>query len=115
MVSPGDQQRDYPQFSLDQIKALAMEGKVQYASGTVENDVENLGYSPETVHQCLATLEPQHFQRAIRYQNREVWLDEYQLKFASPTGDVDELYIKLRLNKHCVTILLHSLHQQRYG
>lgn len=98
---------------MDRIKELARGGRVRYASRTVQRDVENLEYAPEDVHQCLEALDSRLFSHAERYSEKEPWLDVYHISFRGPTGHLDPLYIKLKLNRDCVVVILHSFHRER--
>lgn len=122
MVSPegGDPEiKNSAEYSLEQIRSLAQRGMVRYGSRTVMRDVENLSYAPEDVHQCLQTLNQCHFQQSLRYAPGGPWLDVYHITYNvptgenAPTGDVDDLYIKLKLDRDCVVVILASFHRKR--
>jgi len=113
MVNQIAEERSSPQFSLTRIRELARGGCVRYAYARVTCDIENLGYSPDDVQQCLASLEERHFRRSIRYEEQNFWLDEYLITYDSPSGCTDNLYIKLKLNRDCILILLSSFHRER--
>ena len=113
MVSDNTERRDRPEYSLSRVRELAEWGSVDYATSAVQRDVENLAYAPEDVHRCLQTLEESQFCHAERYHDSRVWLDVYRIRYPAPTGDVDPLYLKLKLNRDCVTVLLFSFHRDR--
>lgn len=113
MVTQDKESRDRPEYSLERIRALAAQGCVQYAGTRVEGDVMNLGYAPEDVHQCLQVLDGCHFHEAVRYPTTRHWLDVYRIRYPRPDGGVDPLYIKLKLNRDCVVIVLQSFHRDR--
>lgn len=114
MVNSEAETRAHPTYDLDRVRELADAGRVRYASSRTENDIENLGYSPELVQRCLSTLEATHFQKSIRYEGKNFWLDVYRREFITPDEWVDELLIKLKLDRSCVTLILESFHQPRY-
>lgn len=108
-----DERRTTSEYSLARVHELAAVGKVSYAGRNVERDVENLGYPPEYVAQCLQTLNKCHFQECIRYGNGVPWMDVYKVRYPSPKGHLDDLYIKLKLDRDCVLISLNSFHLDR--
>lgn len=113
MVSPELEIRGAPEYSLDRIRQLAKSGAVVYASTRVELDIQNLGYSPEEVLACIASLEPEDFRQCVRYANRRLWMDEYQLRWRSVSGFLDSLYLKLHLNRDVTIVFLNSIHRDR--
>ncbi|MGB0721758.1 MAG: type II toxin-antitoxin system MqsR family toxin [Gammaproteobacteria bacterium] len=113
MVTPDSEKRETPEYSLERVRDLAERGSVQFAGSRVFRDVENLGYAPENVHDCLRKLDKQHFRHSIWYSKTKSWNDVYRLSFMAPSGDVDHLYIKLKLNRDCVVVVLQSFHRDR--
>lgn len=114
MVTRNVTQRDYAAYALERIVALATAGQVRYASSAVFRDSENLGYAPDDVHACVAALETCHFSHSEAYENASDWHDVFKLaRYPSPAGHHDDLYIKLKLNRDCVVILLCSFHRDR--
>lgn len=113
MVTCKDDTRDYPNYSIQRIRELAASGHVRYMSTRVEQDIENLEFNPDDVHQCVANIEESHFQNSIRYAGRNYWLDVYHITCQGRTAYQDELYIKLKLNRNCVWIELASFHRER--
>ncbi len=111
MVNSKIQKRRQREYDLDRIRELAKSGKVAYGSRDVEKDIENLSYEPVNVHECLAELEDKHYKETINYGDHKGWLDVYHTTYQSPTGHQDDLYIKLKLNKNCVMIVLASFHR----
>lgn len=93
---------------------MAEQGKINYGSKKVEEYVEALGYTPEDVQKCLMMLEDYNFQESILYDNANTWLDVYRIKFNSPTGEVDDLYIKLKITRSCLLLVIQSFHPARY-
>ena len=112
MVTQQEERRHRKEFSLNCIRELAAAGKVDYWSRDVSKDIENLSYSPDDVHACLASLTEDHYRESVNYGDRKGWLDVYHITYQSPTGHQDEMYIKLKLNRDCVTILLMSFHRE---
>lgn len=113
MVNEREQYQDFPAYSLDRIHELARSRLVVYGSNRVTVDAENLGYSLEDICRCLAILQPGQFFRAERYGETDKWLDIYCCTYPSPSGAIDDLYIKLKLTKSCVSVVLHSFHRER--
>ena len=113
MVIRDTERRARPEYSLDRIRELARDGKVSYGSSTVQRDVENLGYAPEDVHRCLEVLNSLHFSHAERYAKAGPWLDVYCVSCQGPRGHLDPLYIKLKLNRDCIVVVLGSFHRER--
>jgi len=112
-VGADPERRSSSEYSLEHIRSLAQRGMVRYGSRSVTRDVENLSYAPEDVHKCLQTLNACHFQHSLRYAPGSAWLDVYHLTYNAPTGDVDDLYIKLKLDRDCVVVILASFHRKR--
>lgn len=108
-----DERKPTAEYSLRRIHELAAAGKVAYAGRIVERDIENLGYDPDYVARCLQTLNQCHFQESIRYGSTTPWMDVYRTKYPGPKGDLDDLYIKLKLDRDCVLISLNSFHLVR--
>lgn len=113
MVTPTER-RDSPEYSLTRIRELAAEGCVRYLGRRVQRDVENLSYAPEDVHKCLQTLNNCHFHHAERYPPARPWFDVYLVPFTGPAGVLDELYVKLKLDRDCIYVELASFHRERY-
>lgn len=112
MVTQWMETRATPESSLARIRELAAEGAVHYASSRVQRHTDNFGYSFEAVCACLEQLTPSHFRRSLRYGANGPWLDEYLMTYRGPTGHADSLYIKLRLDRDCIWIILCSFHPE---
>lgn len=110
MVTDETERDSTPHYSLDRIRELAAGGHVSYGSSRVWVKIECLGYSPEDVYGCLANLNADDYSESIKYPNQPFWLDVYHCCFISSNGGKDELYIKLKLTKNCLTIVLASFH-----
>ena len=111
MVSSRERKKT-PEYSLVRIHELAEAGEWAYGSRRVARHIENLGYSPDDVGACLVSLREAHYRGTVRYENAPVWLDEYLISFKGPSGHVDDLYIKLKLNRDGLLILLASFHPE---
>lgn len=105
--------RRSPEYALTRIRDLARQRAVRYGGSSVQRDVENLGYSPDDVCNCLQLLNDCHFRGAVRYEPGGVWLDEYNISYPGPEGVIDELYVKLKLNRDCIVVILASFHRDR--
>jgi hypothetical protein len=112
MVTQQNERRQRKEFSLNRIRELAAAGQVAHGSRDVSKDIENLSYSPDDVYQCLVSLTDEDYKESVNYGDHKGWLDEYLITYQSPTGHKDELYIKLKLNRDCVTIVLISFHRE---
>lgn len=112
MVTLFTEERDHPSYDLGQVRHLAALQKVVYANRSVERDAMNLGYEREDVCRCLQKLTSGDFRHSGRY-DRSAWYDVYRIRFTSPAGFVDDLYIKLSLGPGCLLIDLFSFHLTR--
>lgn len=113
MVGRVADRRDEPVYDLDRVRELAGNRRVIYASRRVENDAENLDYGPDAVADCVASLQPEEFDESLRYANEKFWQDIYKCRRVSPKGDTDDLYIKLKLTRNAITVVLQSFHRDR--
>ena len=100
-----------PAYSLAEIVRFAGVGCVRVWPKAL-NDIENLGYSPEDMYDCLRNLRPHHYHETILYDDDESPFDVYQCEWISPFSPHprDSLYIKLRLNPEGTEISLVSFH-----
>lgn len=112
MVTRNGERRNQPEYSLQRVRELARTGSVDYGSRRVVRHVENLGYAPEDVCRCLAGLEAGHYRESIRYRENGPWLDVYLITCTGPAGHADSLYIKLKLNRDCIVVVLESFHPE---
>lgn len=106
--------RDYARYALATVRQLAAQGCVAYANEKVEHQIEDLGYTPEAVCNCLRSLEERDFHQSVKYPDRNYWLDIYLIRYRGPTGHVDDLYVKFKLANGCVVIMLESFHRERW-
>ncbi len=113
MVSSKPERKTRPEYSLDRIRELARSAQVAYGSRRVEMDCQNLGYGPEDICECIASLEAQDFRGAVRYEHRPFWMDEYRIRWRSAAGASDTLYLKLHLNRDMIIVTLDSFHRNR--
>ncbi len=111
MVSESEERRSSSEYSLTRIRELALQGDVHYYSRRVHRHIENLNYRPEDIYTCLSMLTSAHYRGSVRY-GKKPWLDEYLITYKAGNGQPDELYIKLMLNKNCLTIILESFHPE---
>lgn len=110
--------RETPAYALPRIRKLAEAGAVDYAGRRVQQDVENLSYAPEDVHGCLSALNECHFHHAVQYQADGPWADVYIIPCRAPEGTavggvVDRLYVKLKLDRDRLRVVLLSFHRER--
>ena len=113
MVTSQPERKTTPEYCLDRIRDLASSGQVAYGARRVEIDCENLGYGPEEVCECIASLEAGDFVGAVSYRNRPFWMDEHQIRWRSAAGTADQLYLKLHLNRNMIIVTLDSFHRNR--
>ena len=113
MVGQVADRRDAPVYDLNRVRELAGKGLVVFAGSRAENDAENLDYGPDAVADCLASLQPEEFDESLRYANEKFWQDVYKCRRVLPKGDTDDLYIKLKLTRNAITVVLHSFHRDR--
>jgi hypothetical protein len=113
MATQSQTKRDKPSHSRRRIQELARQEAVQYASRSVQKDVQNLGYSFEEVCECIAELRPGDFRDSTKYENSPNWLDAYTMpNVHDASGWTDDLYIKLALSGDCLWVSLHSFHRE---
>ena len=110
MVTQQNEVRVKPECALARVKELAAEQAVSYGGRRVQNHVANLSYSFEAVCECLTQLTAAHFKHSERYGPDGPWHDVFLMKYRGPAGHDDDLYIKLRLDRDCLCILLFSFH-----
>jgi len=113
MVRRVADRRDEPVYDLERVRELAGKGRVVYAGSRVENDAENLGYEPDAVANCIASLQPEEFDESLLYSEEKFWQDVYKCRRVSPKGDTDDLYIKFKLTRNAITVVLQSFHLDR--
>ncbi|KHD05932.1 MAG: type II toxin-antitoxin system MqsR family toxin [Pseudomonadota bacterium] len=101
-----------PVYSLDTIHEVAQDkNKVILLGRKVEIDVTNLGYFKAKVAACLRELHKSDFHKTIYYEDTKLTFDVYKTKCHSPLGEVDDIYIKLKLNyKGEVFVEIGSFH-----
>ena len=113
MVSEDPERRNNSEYSLDAIHRLAKSGNVNYGSPKVQRDVDNLDYSLEDVCECLQSLSNDNYYESVNYGDHKGWLDVYLCNWPlRSTESSVELYIKLKLNRDCITIVLASFHPE---
>lgn len=114
MVSSVTGRDEHPHYSLDRIRELAAKGSVVYVGTRVAIDIENLGLEPDSVCECIASLDPaRHFRHSERYAENGPWHDVYGCSWSGLGGRADNLYIKFRLGRSCLIVDLCSFHLDR--
>lgn len=113
MVIQTTERRDFAAYDLQRVRELAASGRVRFAGRAALRDSENLGYAPDDVWQCLCALTPDLFKHSECYPPASKWHDVYGMRWRSPGGAVDDLYIKLRLGDGCLLVQLCSFHRDR--
>jgi hypothetical protein len=112
-MEPKHERRASPEYSLTRVKELARTESVHLTQRSTR-DSQDLGYSFEQVCECLAELEPEDFEHSVRYEWTPVWLDVYKMRNKTPASRIDDLYIKIRLNRDCITVTVCSFHTELY-
>jgi motility quorum-sensing regulator / GCU-specific mRNA interferase toxin len=112
MVNKEEEKRNKAEYSLTRIHELADQGSVHYGNRRVQRHVEIYNYTPERVNTCLTMLNESHFHESVRYGETKFWLDVYFITCTSSNGNIDDLYIKLKLDRDCVWIVLDSFHPE---
>lgn len=115
MVTDNIQRRNRREFSLDAIQRLAADKAVAYGSRDVLRDTENHHYSKDDVCACLMNLKEENYHESIHYGDKKGWLDVYKCNWPAPLPNsslVDDLYIKLKLNRDCILIVITSFHPE---
>jgi hypothetical protein len=107
------ERKSSPEYSLTRVKELARSESVQLTQRSTR-DSQDLGYSFEQVCECLAELERADFEHSVRYEGTTVWLDVYKMRNRTSTSRLDDLYIKIRLNRDCITVTVCSFHTELY-
>jgi hypothetical protein len=77
---------------------------VVYFGGNVQKDIDALGLEHDDVCARLSSLQPSHYDHSIKYGSFDLWLDVYL---------IGGLYVKLKLDRKCLNVVLHSFHPER--
>lgn len=112
MVTGFTETKDRVEYSLNRVQELAAQQSVAYV-GNTERDVANLDYKLMDVCACLQSLTSAQFRHSERYSETGSWRDVYHISYKGPCHGVDDLYIKLRLDRDCIYVYLDSFHLQR--
>lgn len=73
----------------------AVEGGMFTPETTAKRDAINLGYDRKSIGECICCLGAGNF---IKSRQKSTVADIYHINHRGPTGDINPLYIKLRLN-----------------
>jgi len=111
MVPSQDEKSGVPAYSLDRIHALVRLKKLVYGGRKVQRDIVNLYYDLDDVCRCLLSLNACHFKESVRYADSGVCFDIYQVTCRGPDDKDDPLYIKLKLSRDCVVVVIGSFHR----
>lgn len=82
-----------PIYDLQEVVRLAREGRVLLRR-SAQRDAQELGYSSLDINECIAALRPNDFHKSIEYEDGSY--DVYHTRFWSPSGNIDDLYVKLK-------------------
>jgi Motility quorum-sensing regulator, toxin of MqsA len=104
MVTLDDEKRYGAACNLDVVKALAAQGCVIYYSPQVQKDIVVLGFEDEDVCARLCMLQPSNYAHSVRYAGLDLWFDVYLIA---------GLYVKFKLDRKCLNVVLHSFHPER--
>ncbi len=100
-------------YDLENVKAVALQQKINYGSRKVQVDMANLDYELNDVADCLSKLTATEFRKAHEYNNRAY--DEYICTYTKIGNEVpDELYVKFCLLGDCLSIELISFHLPQF-
>jgi hypothetical protein len=112
-MPPQHERKDSPTYALTRVKELAASESVSL-TGRSTRDSQDLGYSFEEVCRCVSELEPQDFDHSVRYETNWFWFDVYKMRNQTSRRRIDDLYIKIRLNRDCILVTVHSFHTELY-
>ncbi len=107
--------RNRSEHSIEAIHRLARQGQVAYGSQRVQDHIINyLGYSLKEVCDCLLGISEMDYKESIDYGDHKKWLDVYISSISPPGKPKNDppLYIKLKLNRDCTTLVLASFHPE---
>jgi hypothetical protein len=109
MVNNSQKRQDKPSYSLDRIRELASREQVVTENRRVLRQSQNIGYTFDDICRCLAKLDAKFFKESILYEDSADWRDVYLVPNQHGKWS-DDLYIKLRLNRNCLVVLVDSFH-----
>ncbi len=112
-MPPKHERRSSPEYSLARVRELAASQCVNLTLRSTA-DSQDLSYSFEEVCECLSELQPQDFDHSVAYESNHFWLDVYKMRNKTSRSRIDDLYIKIRLNRDCITVIVHSFHTELY-
>jgi len=108
MVTQWLDRKDTPDVSLELVKRLAASEAVQFEGFQVQIDTQNLGLGVEAVCDCLQELKAEDFRQSERYTERGPWHDVYLIYWR-----LMPLYVKFKVTKNCLILLVCSFHRER--
>lgn len=86
-----------PYYSLEKIIVAAKAQQIIYGGRKVNSDIVNLGYTLDEVARCISQLQPENYQKTLEYDDNGRVFDAYKIGFSPQDGQIDSIYIKLRL------------------
>lgn len=101
-----------PHYPLRDVQEAARTGSIVLRR-TAERDSIDLGYFEDDVAECLLSLKEENFLKTETYTEnaRQTDCDVYLISYTGPSGDADELYVKLGFNGW---VVVYSFHLQRW-
>jgi hypothetical protein len=89
-----------PHYDLEKIIVAAKQRNIVYGGRKVNQDIANLGYTLDEVSDCIAQLRPEHHQKIWVSDDNSSVFDVYIIRFSPKEGQIDSIYMKLRLLKN---------------
>lgn len=102
-----------PLYALAEIRTCAAAGRVSMGK-KVQLDIQNLGYTTADVCACLCALAESDYRKTVKYGDIEY--DVYRPKFPGPSGQIDDLYVKVGQKGTTVAqVHIASFHLPRFA
>jgi motility quorum-sensing regulator/GCU-specific mRNA interferase toxin len=111
MVPRQEEKSSIPAYSLDRIHELVRSKKLVYGGRKVQRDIVSLRYELDDVCRCLLSLNACHFKESVHYADSGVCFDVYRVTCRGRDDEDDPLYIKLKLNRDCIVLVIGSFHR----